>query len=91
VPVDLLLDTELRRFEAVYASVDEAPTVVVELQASLVDGRKGTRIASFDSRAEVKAARNDRSAVVAAFEQATGKVVDDVAQRARAAGANLPR
>ena len=91
VPVDLLLDTELRRFEAVYASVEEAPTVVVELQASLVDGRKGTRIASFDSRAEVKAARNDRSAVVAAFEQATGKVVVDVAQRARAAGAKLPR
>lgn len=91
VPVDLLLDTELRRFEAVYSSVDEAPTVVVELQASLVYSRKGTRVASFDSRAEVKAARNDRGAVVAAFEQAAGKVVDDVAQRARAAGANLPR
>lgn len=91
VPVDLLLDTELRRFEAVYASVDEAPTVVVEMQASLVDGRKGTRVASFESRAEVTAARNDRSAIVAAFEQATGRVVADIAGRARSAAANLPR
>lgn len=91
VPVDLMLDTELRRFEAVYASADEAPTVVVEMQASLVDGRKGARVASFDSRAEVRAARNDRGAVVAAFEQATGRVVDDVAARARSAAANLSR
>ena len=91
VPVDLLLDTELRRFEAVYAGVDEAPTVVVEMRASLVDGRKGARVASFDSRAEVTAARNDRGAVVSAFEQAAGKVVADVAGRARSAAANLPR
>ena len=91
VPADLLLDIELRRFEAVYANVDEAPTVVVEMQASLVDGRKGARVASFDSRAEVTAARNDRGAVVAAFEQAAGKVVDGVAGRARAAAANLAR
>jgi cholesterol transport system auxiliary component len=85
VPADLLLDTELRRFEAVYASADSAPSVVVELQASLVDTRRGLRVASFDARAEVAAERNDRRAVIAAFEQAAGRAVADVAERARAA------
>ncbi len=87
LPADLLLETSLRRFEAVYADVAAAPTVVVELRASLLDVRKGTRLASFDSRAEVAAARNDRTAVVAAFEQAAARAVEDVAERVRAAAA----
>lgn len=91
VPPDLLLDTELRRFEAVYPAPGAAPTIVVELQANLIDTRKGARVASFDSRSEVAADRNDRRAVVAAFEQATGRVVEEVSQRARSAAANLPR
>ena len=91
VPADLLLDTELRRFEAVYASADSAPSIVVELQASLVDTRRGLRLASFDARAEVAAERNDRRAVVAAFEQATGRAVADVVERARAAAAASAR
>jgi cholesterol transport system auxiliary component len=91
VPADLLLDTELRHFEAVYAGDDSAPGVVVELQASLVDTRRGLRVASFDARAEVAAERNDRRAVIAAFEQATGRAVADVADRARAAAAASAR
>jgi cholesterol transport system auxiliary component len=91
VPADLLLDSELRHFEAVYASADSAPSIVVELQASLVDTRRGLRVASFDAHAEVAAERNDRRAVVAAFEQATGRAVADVAERARAAAAASTR
>jgi cholesterol transport system auxiliary component len=91
VPADLLLDTELRHFEAVYAGADSAPSVVVELQASLVDARRGLRVASFDAHAEVAAERNDRRAVVAAFEQATGRAVAEVADRARAAAAASAR
>jgi cholesterol transport system auxiliary component len=91
VPADLLLDTELRHFEAVYPSADSAPSVLVELQASLVDSRRGLRVASFDAHAEVAAERNDRRAVVAAFEQATGRAVAEVADRARAAAAASAR
>jgi cholesterol transport system auxiliary component len=85
VPADLVLDTELRRFEAVYADVEAAPSVVVELHANLVDTRRGQRLASFDSRAEVAAERNDRRAIVAAFEQATAQVVQETAGRTHAA------
>jgi serralysin len=49
------------------------------------------RVASFDARAEVAAERNDRRAVVAAFEQATGRAVADVVERARAAAAASAR
>ena len=85
VPADLLLDSELRHFEAVYSDVGAAPSVVVELHANLVDTRRGQRLASFDSRAEVAAERNDRRAIVAAFEQATARAVEETAGRARAA------
>jgi cholesterol transport system auxiliary component len=43
VPTDMLLEVELRRFEAVYASVGESPRILVQLQANLVDDRRGTR------------------------------------------------
>ena len=87
VPTDLLLDVELRHFEASYASVGEPPRVLVELQGNLVDVRRGARIASFDSRAEATAARNDRTAVVAAFEDATARAAQDAALRAAEAAA----
>ena len=89
VPTDLLLEVELRHFEAVYASVGEPPRILVELQANLVDVRRGARIASFDSRGEATAARNDRTAVVAAFQDATARAAQDAALRAgEAAAAN---
>lgn len=87
VPTDLLLDVELRHFEAIYASVGEPPRVLVELQGNLVDVRRGTRVASFNSRAEATAARNDRTAVIAAFEDATARAAQDAALRAGEAAA----
>ena len=87
VPTDLLLEVELRHFEAVYASVGEPPRILVGLQANLVDVRRGTRIASFDSRAEATAARNDRAAVVAAFEDAAVRATQHAALRAGEAAA----
>jgi ABC-type uncharacterized transport system auxiliary subunit len=91
VPADLLLEVELRHFEAVYANVDAAPRIRVELQASVVEARSGTRLASFDSSFESAAERNDRRAVIAAFEQATGQAVQDVAARAREAAGSVHR
>jgi cholesterol transport system auxiliary component len=91
VPTDLLLEVELRHFEAVYASVGEPPRILVELQANLVDVRRGARVASFDSRAEATAARNDRTAVVAAFQDATARAAQDAALRAGEAAAAYAR
>jgi cholesterol transport system auxiliary component len=87
VPTDLLLEVELRHFEAVYGSVGEPPQVLVELQGNLVDVRRGARVASFGSRAVATAARNDRTAVIAAFEDATGRAAQDAALRAGEAAA----
>jgi cholesterol transport system auxiliary component len=91
VPTDMLLEVELRRFEAVYASVGESPRILVQLQANLVDVRRGARVASFDSRAEATAARNDRTAVVAAFQDATARAAQDAALRAGEAAAAYAR
>ena len=91
VPTDLLLEVELRRFEAVYASVGEPPRILVQLQANLVDVRRGTRVASFDSRAEATATRNDRTAMVAAFDDAALRATRDAALRAGEAAAAYAR
>ncbi|MGB5104619.1 MAG: ABC-type transport auxiliary lipoprotein family protein [Steroidobacteraceae bacterium] len=91
VPTDLLLDVELRRFEAVYATADGPPRVRVELQATLVDSRKGTRLASFLASSEASAERNRQPEVVAAFGVAGNEALQVVVMRVRDATAALPR
>jgi cholesterol transport system auxiliary component len=95
VPVELLLDVELRRFESVTTSADAAasgaaPTVHVQVQASLIDSRRGTRITSFVSAAAVPATANRLASVVAAFDQASTQVISEVVARVQAAVAALP-
>lgn len=75
VPADLLLDVELRRFEASYAADGAAPTVHVELQVSLVDARAARRLASFAATGSVTATADRRAAVIAAFETAASTAV----------------
>ena len=91
VPTDLLLDVELRQFEAVYADVDAPPRVRVGLQAILVDSRRGVRIASFETGAEAVAGRNDRRSVLAAFQQASDAALRDTVIRVREAAAGFAR
>jgi cholesterol transport system auxiliary component len=79
VPADLLLDVELRRFEAVYAPGVESPTVRVEFQATLVDTRRARRVSSIVASAEAVAVANQRGAVLEAFERATDESVQVVA------------
>lgn len=79
VPADLLLDVELRRFEAVYTAGVESPTVRVEFLATLVDTRRGRRVSSIVASAEAVAGSNRRSAVLEAFERATDESVKVVA------------
>jgi len=95
VPTELLLDVELRRFEAVTAGADAAspgaaPVIHMQVQASLFDLRRAARITSFVSEATVPAAENRLSAVVAAFDLANAQVVSDIAARVQAAAAALP-
>lgn len=85
VPADLLLDVQVTSFEAAYSSVDAPPTVVVAFDVNLVDASRGLRLASIRCVASVPAARNDRAAVVAAFEQAADEAVRDAAARIAAA------
>lgn len=88
-PAELLLDVELRRFEAVSpgstAAAGPAPVVHVRAQASLVDTRRGVRITSFVSEATVPATDNRLGAIVAAFERANAQVVQDITARVLAA------
>ena len=91
VPTDWLLDVELRRFEAVYATEHGAPEVRVELQVSLVDPRHARRAASFIASASAVAAENRRAAVVAAFETATAAAIRSTVDQVRSAAAADPR
>jgi cholesterol transport system auxiliary component len=89
VPSELMLDVELRRFEA-DATAGGAPVVRVALQASLVDARRAQRLASFTSEAAVAAAGSRRAEIIAAFDQANAQVVDDVVARVGIAAATVP-
>jgi cholesterol transport system auxiliary component len=91
VPSELMLDVELRHFEAVADAKGAVPEVFVQLQASLVDVRRATRLASFVSEARVAAGANRRGDIVAAFEQASARVVADVVARTRIAAATATR
>jgi len=91
VPADLLLDVELRRFEAVYAAVGSAPEVRVEMQVSLIDPRQARRMASFVAAGSVTAEANQQAAVIAAFEGATADAVRAVVEQVRAAAAVTAR
>lgn len=88
VPADLLLDVELRRFEAVYATGGGAPVVRVEMQVSLLDPRKAQRISSAVVATSAAAGDNRRAAVMTAFERATAEAmraaVDQVRETAAA-------
>lgn len=71
---DFALRLDLRHFEAVYVGDAKAPTVVVELQATLVDQRAHRVIGSRRFRAEQIAERGKLPSVVPAFEAALGEV-----------------
>jgi cholesterol transport system auxiliary component len=95
VPAELLLDVELRRFEAVTSGEDAAasgssPVAHVQAQVSLIDSRRGVRITSFVADAAVPATANRLAAVVAAFNQANAQVLGEVSAKVQAAVAALP-
>jgi len=76
--VDLILRTEIRHFEAVYSSPNEAPEVWVAISARLVNptGRDIVANASFERRQQAKS--NDIAQIVLAFDEALGGVTEDI-------------
>jgi cholesterol transport system auxiliary component len=89
-PAELMLDLELRHFEAVATSTSSVPTVHVQLQATLVDARRASRVASFVAEARVAATENRLAAIMTAFETANTQVVDEVVRRLDEATATVP-
>lgn len=91
VPADYLLDVELRRFEAVYAAAGAAPSVVVEMQVSLVDPRQARRLTSFVAAGTAPASENRQRSVIAAFERATADALRSAVAQVRSAVPPAPR
>jgi ABC-type uncharacterized transport system auxiliary subunit len=88
-PSDYVLGLELRHFEAEYVAAGP-PTVHVALVCTL--GKRCTRevIVSFTAESQVTAEADRMQAVVAAFEQATGEALSQLAARTSPAPAALP-
>lgn len=73
---DQVLRVDLRRFEAVYDRGERAaPLVVVRMRATLVNRADRTLVAEEIFEAEVRAADNRVSAIVQAFDEASGEVL----------------
>jgi cholesterol transport system auxiliary component len=82
VPSEYQLEIELRRFEA--QSDGQGPPVVrVAMQVTLLDAKRGTRLASFPATASVTAEADRRAAVMAAFDAATREVVGSIVAATR--------
>jgi cholesterol transport system auxiliary component len=75
---DLILKTDIRHFEALYGSTDGPPEVWVAISARLVDpsGRDVVAHASFERRRQAQGTGIPE--VVLAFDEALGRVVEDI-------------
>jgi cholesterol transport system auxiliary component len=73
---DYLLETEVRRFEAVYSgATDEAPTVVVLLDLGLVEMPSHRRVGHTLLSEQSPASHNSVDSVVEAFDVAVGNIL----------------
>jgi cholesterol transport system auxiliary component len=75
---DYILMTDLRDFEARYASMDGVPKVAVRIVAHLVDARSRQIAASLTVSLDEPASANSVNAVVKAFDAALGKAVAQI-------------
>lgn len=87
---DAILMLDIRRFEAEYRTRKQPPTVVLEVQAKLVQQPRGRVLASRTFRQEAEASSEKLPAVTAAFESASGLLVGDLVGWALASGSASP-
>jgi cholesterol transport system auxiliary component len=71
VDAELLLDLQLRDFQAIYASADANPVIKVTLVGTLVQIKSRKAVAFLNATASVPTNDNRLSAVIAAFQTAT--------------------
>ncbi|MEP6828962.1 MAG: ABC-type transport auxiliary lipoprotein family protein [Rhizomicrobium sp.] len=81
---DYELSTDLRDFEARYATPDGAPSVVVTVIAHMADARSRKILANLTVNFTQPASANSVDAVVQAFAAALAKAVDQITQWALA-------
>jgi cholesterol transport system auxiliary component len=84
VPSEYQLEIELRRFEA-ELSGSGAPVVQIAMQVTLLDARRGDRLASFPATASVTAEADRRADVLTAFDAATHQVIASIVAATRSA------
>lgn len=77
---DYILQTQVRDFEAQYASENGIPTVVVSISSQMIAARTRDVIATFEATQRVPAAQNSVPAVVDAFDAAASADLEDVAR-----------
>lgn len=75
---DYILKTDLREFEAVYDGTNSVPTVWVRMNAKLVQMPERRIIASETHEAKVPAGGTKLTDVVAAFDEALGRVLKEI-------------
>lgn len=78
--VDLVLETAIRDFEAVYAEANRPPRVRVVLDLKLVGMAQHKIIAGTIVRGEAAAGENTVPAIVAAFDAALGRAVEQAVE-----------
>lgn len=76
---DYLLQTEIRDFEARYATPDGAPTITVSIQAKLTRMPQREIVSSLNVMQEAQAAGNNLDNIVTAFDTATGAAIAQIA------------
>lgn len=78
IHADYILQSELRTFEARYSNGDAPPTIVVDVTMKLMTARSAAIMASRDFHLEQAASANSVEAAVAAFDQVTTALLDQV-------------
>ena len=75
---DFILMTEIRHFEAIYDSSNEAPNVRVEIIARLVSPSDRAIVAQASFERRHPASANEIPQIVLAFDEALGGVMEDI-------------
>lgn len=83
-----LLRLTVRRFDAEYAAVGRAPTVRVVIDATVMRRSDRALLAAFTVETAVPASEDRMSAIIAAFEQAAGEAMAELARTAARLGAS---
>jgi cholesterol transport system auxiliary component len=79
VRADYVLESTLRDFQANYDSPNGTPKIVVDIVVRVVNAGRSDIVATHDFHQEAPAARNDIPSVVAAFNLASGAVLEEIA------------